>query len=462
MIKMKQIKFFFVGSLLATVFFSACTKKTDEVTTDLSNGYKQGTTEFTVDKENATVTIKDLGEGFGGNYTMSADTTYILDGLVFVNDGQVLTVNPGTMIQGKPGQGENASALIVARGGKIMAEGTADKPIILTALGDDKAGSVYGNSVRGLWGGLILLGKGTTSNTADKHIEGIPETEARGLYGGSDDNDNSGVIKYVSIRHGGTDIGSGNEINGLTCGAVGSATVIDYLEVIANIDDGIEFFGGAPIIKHAVIAYCGDDSYDYDEGFHGKGQFWFTVQSDNSDRCGEHDGGPKDNEAGKPYSFPHILNATYIGNGGKLMVLRDNAGTDYENSIFVNTEKGIRVEYRNDLHCSYDMFTEGFVVFKNNIFSNVAGNDVNEIIASYDEKGTAPTDADTKLVDYVKSNGNVVDANLGVDFDNLVPASGKASNGVASTDAAFDKVSYQGAFEPGGTNWAKGWTLTFK
>ncbi len=459
---MKQIKLYIVSFLLIGMAFTACEKPKTTGTTTSGNVYKQGTTEFSVDKENATVTIKDLGNGFGGNYQMSADTTYILDGLVFVNNGQVLNIEAGTMIQGKPGQGENASALIVARGGKIMAEGTADQPIIFTALGDNKEGTVYGTEVRGLWGGLILLGRATTNNPSDKHIEGIPETEERGVYGGTDDNDNSGVLKYVSIRHGGTDIGSGNEINGLTCGAVGAGTVIDYVEIIANIDDGIEFFGGAAQLKHIVVAYCGDDSYDYDEGFHGKGQFWFTVQGAASDRCGEHDGGPKDNEEGTPYAFPHIYNATYIGNGGKLMVLRDNAGTDYQNSIFVNTSEGIKVEFRNDLHCSYDMFTEGKLVFKNNIFSNAAGNDLTKALVFYDEKGTAPADAQTKLADYISSNGNTVDTDLSVDAENVVPAAGKAANGIAASDSWFDKVTYQGAFEPGGSNWAKGWTLTFK
>ena len=97
-------------------------------------------------------------------------------------------------------------------------------------------------------------------------IEGIPTSESRGIYGGTNDLDNSGVLKYVSIRHGGINIGSDNEINGLTLGGVGSGTTLDYIEIVSNADDGIEFFGGTAQVKHLVSAFCADDAVDYDEG----------------------------------------------------------------------------------------------------------------------------------------------------------------------------------------------------
>ena len=139
-------------------------------------------------------------------------------------DGQTLTIEAGTVIKAKPGQQENASALIVAMGGKLIANGTPGLPIIFTSENDDLAGSVP-DEANGLWGGLIMLGKAKTNNaTVPKQIEGIPTNETRGQYGGNDNFDNSGQLSYVSIRHGGTDIGEGNEINGLTLGAGGSAT----------------------------------------------------------------------------------------------------------------------------------------------------------------------------------------------------------------------------------------------
>ncbi|MFZ5939703.1 MAG: hypothetical protein ACOYXB_03935, partial [Bacteroidota bacterium] len=195
---------------------------------------------YTLDYEE---TISDNGAGTG-TVTWTNDKSYILDGLVFVNDGQTLTIQAGTVVRGKTGQGINSSALIVARGGRIIAQGASDQPIIFTAEGDDLKGSIPYDA-RGLWGGLILLGNATlNTSSGEAFIEGIPISEPRGIYGGSYDDDNSGILSYVSIRHGGTNIGEGNEINGLTLGGVGRKTIIDHVEVIANADDGIEFFGG--------------------------------------------------------------------------------------------------------------------------------------------------------------------------------------------------------------------------
>ena len=188
----------------------------------------------------ADVTITDaVMSGAGDEVSWTSDNVYILDGFVFVNDGQTLSIEAGTVVKGKPGQEELASALIVARGGKIIANGTAENPIIFTAEADDLNGSVA-DQATGLWGGIIILGKGATNNsTAEKAIEGIPTSETRGLYGAATtvEDDNSGSMKYVSIRHGGTNIGEGNEINGLTLGAVGSASTFSYIEVVANADD---------------------------------------------------------------------------------------------------------------------------------------------------------------------------------------------------------------------------------
>ena len=171
------------------------------------------------------VTITDNGSGTGTT-TWTSDKVYVLDGLVFVNSGQELTIQPGTVIKGKPGTGANASALIVAKGGKINAVGTPTQPIIFTFEADPLNGSVP-LSTSGQWGGLIVLGNASLNSTpGTSAIEGIPTTETRGIYGGTNDADNSGTLKYISIRHGGTDIGAGNEINGLTFGGVGSGTTV--------------------------------------------------------------------------------------------------------------------------------------------------------------------------------------------------------------------------------------------
>ncbi len=309
----------------------------------------------------------------GTTVNWTASKTYILEGLVFVNDGQTLNIEAGTIVQGKPGQAASASALIIARGGKINANGTAAAPIIFTFEGDK------GNTpatLRGQWGGLIILGKAKLNSAPGiTAIEGIPTNEVRGLYGGTVDNDNSGTLKYVSIRHGGTNIGADNEINGLTLGGVGSGTTIEYVEIIGNDDDGIEWFGGTVNGKYLVSAYCADDGLDYDEGYRGKNQFIVVHQDPTpgaADRGGEHDGGT-DPETGTPYAIPLFYNVTSIGNpNSRTITFRDNAGGQYHNSIFVGYGRGVDIQDKlNQDQDSFKQWKDGNLKLENNIFHNI-------------------------------------------------------------------------------------------
>ena len=187
---------------------------------------------------------------------------------------KTLTIEPGTVIKGKPGVGSNASALVVASGGRIIADGTAAEPIIFTAEADELNGNIP-VTTGGLWGGLIILGDASLNSTpAQNTISVMTTSEPRGVYGGTNDHHNAGIIRYVSVRHGGAYVGGGNGINGVTFAGVGDGTTVEYLEVIANDDDGVEFFGGTVNTKYVMVAFCKDDSYDYDEGYRGKGQFW--------------------------------------------------------------------------------------------------------------------------------------------------------------------------------------------
>jgi len=187
----------------------------------------------------------------------TSDNIYELAGKVVVEDGATLTIQAGTIVKGREGTGSLASALVVARGGKIMANGNADEPIIFTSVLDNiQRGQLSGTNLTEIdnskWGGLIILGRAPISaeeGDTEAQIEGIPADEEFGRYGGGDSpsiGDNSGVLRFVSIRHGGSLIGEGNEINGLTLGGVGTGTVIENVEVVANLDDGIECFGGLP------------------------------------------------------------------------------------------------------------------------------------------------------------------------------------------------------------------------
>ncbi len=417
----------------------------------------------------SSVTITDNGKGTGTT-TWTSDNVYILNGFVFVNDGQTLTIEAGTIIKGKPGQGENASALIVARGGKIIARGTAERPIIFTAEADDLQGAVP-DLDNGLWGGVIILGKARlNTDPSTQQIEGIPTTEPRGEYGGNDDSDNSGILKYVSIRHGGTEIGEGNEINGLTLGAVGSGTVIGYIEIFSNKDDGIEFFGGTPRLNNIVVAFCGDDCYDYDQGFRGYGQFWLAVQGfGRGDRVGEHDGGT-DPETGQPYAVPQIFNVTYMGRGNgagkRLVTFRDNAGGHYANSILVNQDKGVDIELLTG-EDSYTRFQNGELTLENNIFWSVGQDPIFNISAADDVPQNETDEASRAVADYFTTAGNVV-RDPGIEIDeqfslfNPIPTGDVGGSLASVPDTWFKTTTYKGAFDPAGENWSAGWTLFSK
>jgi hypothetical protein len=222
------------------------------------------------------------------NTTWHAHNTYELMGRVAVTAGATLTIEPGTVIKGAPGAGAAASALIVAQGARIHAVGTAELPIIFTSTADDitpedvQAGIYHSpnlaNTITGLWGGVIVLGNAPISaSTEITQIEGIPTSDLSGRYGGTDPMDVSGIMQYVSIRHGGTNIGSGNEINGLTLGGVGSGTVIDNIEIIANQDDGIELFGGTVSVTNISVWNVGDDGIDTDQGWSGELRNFIVV-----------------------------------------------------------------------------------------------------------------------------------------------------------------------------------------
>ena len=233
------------------------------------------------------------------NTTWSADKIHILASKVYVKDGVTLTIEPGAVIKGREGIGSLATALIIARGAKIIANGTADKPIIFTSVLDNvrpgqKVGSTLTEYDFGKWGGLILLGKAPISATngdTETQIEGIPGDLTYGKYGGSDAADNSGILKYVSVRHGGALIGDGNEINGITLGGVGSGTVIENIEVIGNLDDGVEIFGGTVNLKNVAVGFIGDDALDIDQNYAGTvDNFYIIHGSDNTDEGLELDG----------------------------------------------------------------------------------------------------------------------------------------------------------------------------
>lgn len=269
--------------------------------------------------------------------TWTNDNIYVLNQKVVVPSGVELTIEAGTIVKGKEGNGSLASALIVAQGGKLNAVGTATEPIIFTSINDNieigqTAGTNLDETNSGLWGGLIVLGYAPCSFSGDVdvvQIEGIPADDTFGLYGGDNATDNSGVYKYISIRHGGALIGEGNEINGLTLGGVGSGTVIENIEVVANVDDGIEFFGGTVNASNLLVWAQGDDALDIDQAYTGTIDNAVVVLGANSDHAFEIDG-PEGTATGE---FT-LKNATIVGNA----VTPNGEYADYRSSAMGRTE----------------------------------------------------------------------------------------------------------------------------
>lgn len=404
-------------------------------------------------------TVTELGGG-PGNILWTSDKEYLLSGFVFVNDGQTLTIEAGTVIRAETGQGSQASALIIARGGRIIAEGTSADPIIFTVENDDLQGSIPAEA-RGLWGGLVILGNAPVNKQSGEDlIEGIPVSEPRGIYGGPDPDDNSGILRYVSIRHGGTNIGEGNEINGLTLGGVGRQTIVEYVEVIANEDDGVEIFGGTVNCRNMVVSYCGDDAFDIDQGYRGKCQFLLGICNAGSDKGIEISGGLQPLQV-YPGALPVFQNITLIGDNDNadlpLIDFKNYGAGHIRNSIFLETGKGIAISHAQNLGDSYNMFLNGAITLENNLYGNPGGSSLD--IYCYNETNDPFPEENAQLTDSLRvwknSEGAPVILTLGI--DGLLSSSLDFDDLAGFDNSWFEAVDYKGAF--GAVNWTAGWTL---
>jgi hypothetical protein len=318
-----------------TLSFSSCQKKgcTDPTALNYSESAKKddGSCVYAPAENEVVVT-----ENVTANTTWTADKIWILGSRIAVTSGVTLTIEPGTIIKGQAGTGANATALIIARGAKINAVGTAAAPIIFTSIADEiQPGQIASPNLdptlSGLWGGLMIMGNAPISaDAASVQIEGIPASDPNGLYGGSDAADNSGVVKFISIRHGGANIGEGNEINGLTLGGVGNGTVIENVEVVANQDDGIEFFGGTVNVTNALVWNAGDDAIDTDQAWAGTLNNFIVVCGNQTDHALEIDG-----PEGSLLAGHTLTNGTVKGNdASELGDFRSSARGDFNNIYF--------------------------------------------------------------------------------------------------------------------------------
>mgnify|MGYP006426646437 CR=1 FL=1 len=468
-----------------------------------------------------TITVSDDEEDLGIGYTTedgeevnevtwTSDNVYLLDNFVFVRENQTLNIEPGTIIKGIAGSGENAAALIVTRGAQIFADGnpgsddpaTAD-PIIFTAEADpvtpdtDPSEDIgLGNTTRGEWGGVILLGDAElNSDPGETNIEGVPGDD-RTLYGGSNNGHNVGVFRFVSIRHTGSQLANGDEIQGLTLGGIGSGSTIEYVESYASDDDGFEWFGGTVNHKNMIAAWASDDSFDMDEGYRGSNQFWLAVQAgDAAGRIAEQDGGTNP-EDGTPIADVRVANATYIGMGPDLaeenvagdgndpfIIHRDNNATSYFGSIFMDArlDAGLQIEDLGEGdQDSRERWLAGDLRYESNLWWNIGPNfdtettDFESIIQLTGD-GDGGEGFREALADYLREEGNFFGSELPItsidrdsngsiiSFNPLVAGEATATPPEPSkfdtdgVNGTYQPVDYHGAF--GSDNWAAGWTL---
>jgi hypothetical protein len=270
-----------------------------------------------------------------GNFTLSADKVWTISGNTYVADAQTLTVEPCTRIEGTSG-----GSLIVSRGGKIAANGTKDEPILFTS--DQAAGS----RAAGNWGGVVLLGRAPNFKGVDVNIEGLDDAPEN-KYGGADAAHDCGSIKFARIEFGGIELSPGNEINGLTMGSCGSATVVENVMVNTTLDDCFEWFGGGFTAKNLVCNNGGDDMFDADQGFVGtiENAFGRQVASSSSDPNGfEMD---SDLAAATPVTNVTAKNVTLCGVGApgtataRGMVLRENLTGAFDNIVVMGFDVGV-------------------------------------------------------------------------------------------------------------------------
>lgn len=430
---------------IAALVMTACSKNNDD--------------DDIAPPENPEATI--LKGSLAENKTLTADKVWTLKGYVYVPNGITLTIEPGTVIKSDKTE---KGALCVERGGKIQASGTADKPIVFTS------GQDAGSRAPGDWGGVVILGNAKTNRTSTPVIEGGLDRP----YGGSDDADNSGTLKYVRIEYAGIAAFPGSEINGLTLGGVGNGTTIENVQVVYGNDDAYEFFGGSVNAKYLVAFATADDDFDFDFGYTGKIQFAVALRDpafvDNGDAG---NGIEADNDGSgttaTPYTRPVLSNFTFIGpNNAAGTAANHNYGNRWRrsvrfvlrNSILMGWQKG-GFSIESDGTANDYAGTGGTSEFKNNLVHAVAdAYRVSGLTAATLTAAAMKTKAESEgCKTYTSADGIKLTAPFTLTAPNLLPATGSdALSGASFTglDAFFATTTYVGAF--GTTNWMAQWT----
>lgn len=439
--------------LAAVVAVSSCKKSSDDNTTTPS-------------------TNVDIRGSITSSQTWTANKTYRLRGYVYVENGATLTIEPGTKIVSNK---DSAGVLVIYKGAKINAAGTATNPIVFTSAETDKK--------PGDLGGVVLVGQ-ATGNGNHTTLEGGVDA-AHKAFGGTNDADNSGVLQYVRIEYGGKAVNPGDEINGLSMYAVGSGTTVDHIQVIRGLDDAFEFFGGSFNAKYLIAYNCADDDYDMDDGYHGKIQFAVSIK-DPAFTDGKGTSGDISNNfevdnttdangyLSTPVTSPVLSNFTAIGPNnaagtsadyGYGMRWRRGSKFILGNSIVMGGQKA-GLDLDNDPTATF--YKNGDSGFKSSLLHAVANPYQTDklsavVFSAADLKGLV------EGRDGSKSYTNAADIGLTDAFNNaapnLMPKTGSPAIGFAVNftgslaDAFFTKTTYAGAVDPAGTDWTKAsWT----
>ncbi|MDR2814943.1 MAG: hypothetical protein LBB79_09885, partial [Prevotellaceae bacterium] len=296
----------------------------------------------------------NLGDGSNGyeikeNETLTYPNTYNLKGFVYVVDGATLTIESGVIIKGDK---ESKGTLIVERGGKLIAKGTKEKPIVFTSA------QAKGSRRPGDWGGIILLGK-ASNNKSEQTIEG----GVRSKHGGNNAADNSGELSYVRVEFAGIEYSQDNEINGITLGSVGSGTKIDHVQVSHSGDDSFEWFGGTVNATHLIAFRGWDDDFDTDNGFCGKVQFALAVRDPETGDKSASNGFESDNNASgsavSPYTSAVFANVSLFGPVANPASYEDNAkvhgstGTDARFQAGLHLRRNTQLSIFNSLVAAF-------------------------------------------------------------------------------------------------------------
>ncbi|MFN8414746.1 MAG: T9SS C-terminal target domain-containing protein [Cytophagaceae bacterium] len=419
------------------------------------------------DDEQTTSTSDIVLEGNLTTQTLDGSKKYLLKGLVYVNDGVTLTIPAGTIIKGDKA---SKAALVVNRGGKLEANGTAANPVIFTSA----APKGYRNA--GDWGGIILCGKAKNNQSVNQVIEGPTDfstTSGNGVYGGdgTHEDDNSGTLQYVRIEYAGIAYSPDKEINSLTMGSVGSGTTIDHILVSYGGDDSFEWFGGTVDAKY-LISYVGyDDDFDTDFGFSGKVQFGVVMRNRGVADVSQSNSFESDNDASgssnTPKTSAKFSNITVMGprtfnksnnsaNFVQAIHARRNTEITIANSIVTGFTNMVNFDkYSGTSRLKNNLFAEHNNSTQANASLFVSGNS-NDTTGFYAaNKWGIKTSVANIFADTILENGNPVQVSAGL---GLTGADFTATTGL--TETFWTSTTYLGAMGTSAAsewNWTSGW-----